>query len=185
MRWDGLFEDLEAQAAALASAERSAEVEERTRAETGQLGMIERLRPALGQHLKVRCRGGVDVAGQLRQVGSEWILLDEGGGREAVVGLAAVATVTGLGRLSAPPHTMSQVESRLGMRHVLRGIARDRSALRAHLTDSTIIDGTIDRVGRDFVEIATHAPGEVRRRTEVRDVLVVAISALSALRRDQ
>jgi hypothetical protein len=184
MRWDGLFADLEAQADALANAERDAEIEERTRAETGQLGLVDRLRPAIGMPIKLRCLGGVTLAGQLRQVGAEWLLLDEGSGREAAVVLASVTTVAGLGRLSAVPNTMRQVESRLGIRHLLRGIARDRSVLRAHLLDGTIVDGTLDRVGADFVEIAAHAPGEIRRRGEVREVLVLAIAAIAVLRRD-
>jgi hypothetical protein len=67
----------------------------------------------------------------------------------------------------------------------MRGIARDRSVLRAHLADSTTVDGTIDRVGSDFLEFAVHAPGEVRRRAEVREVIVMALGTLVALRRDQ
>jgi hypothetical protein len=185
MRWEGLFEDLEAQAAALEIAERGAEIEERTRAETAQLTLVDRLRPAVGLGLKLRCHGALVLSGQVRHVSPEWLLLDEGDGREAFVSLASVTTVGGLGRLSAPPSTISEVESRLGMRHALRGIARDRSILRAHLADASTIDGTIDRVGADFVEIAVHAPGEVRRRGQVRDVLTVALAALVALRRDQ
>jgi hypothetical protein len=133
--------------------------------------------------IKLRCLGGVTLAGHLRQVGAEWLLLDEGSGREAAVVLASVTSLAGLGRLSAVPNTMSQVESRLGIRHLLRGIARDRSMLRAHLYDGTIVDGTLDRVGADFVEIAAHAPGEIRRRGEVREVLVLAIAAIAVLRR--
>jgi hypothetical protein len=182
MRWDGLFADLEGQAEALAHAERGAEIEERTRAEAGQLSLVDRLRPAVGMPIKLRCLGGVTLAGHLRQVGAEWLLLDEGSGREAAVVLASVTSLAGLGRLSAVPNTMSQVESRLGIRHLLRGIARDRSMLRAHLFDGTIVDGTLDRVGADFVEIAAHAPGEIRRRGEVREVLVLAIAAIAVLR---
>jgi hypothetical protein len=185
MRWEGLFEDLEAQAAALDLAERGAEIEERTRAETAQLALVDRLRPAVGVDLKLRCRGGLVLAGRPRHVSVEWLLLDEGGGREALVNLASVATIGGLGRLSAAPNTVSRVESRLGLRHALRGIARDRSVLRAHLADGNAVDGTIDRVGADFVEIAVHAPGEIRRRTEVREVLVMALGELVAIRRDQ
>ena len=64
MRWQGLFEDLEAQAAALEVAERGAEIEERTRAETAQLALVDRLRPAVGLDLKLRCRGGLVLAGR-------------------------------------------------------------------------------------------------------------------------
>jgi hypothetical protein len=48
MRWDALFADLEAQAEALERAERAAEVDERARIEVGALGLLERLRPAIG-----------------------------------------------------------------------------------------------------------------------------------------
>jgi hypothetical protein len=52
-----------------------------------------------------------------------------------------------------------------------------------HLIDGTTADGTIDRIGADFVEIAAHAAGELRRRSEVRDVLVVPLGAVAAVRR--
>jgi hypothetical protein len=81
------------------------------------------------------------------------------------------------------PESESVVESRLGLRHVLRGIARDRSAVRISLIDGTAIDGTIDRLGADFVEVAQHAAGELRRRDQVRDVVLVPLSALAVVRR--
>ena len=37
------------------------------------------------------------------------------------------------------------------------------------------VDATIDRVGADFVEVATHAAGEVRRRDEVREVELIPL----------
>jgi hypothetical protein len=66
----------------------------------------------------------------------------------------------------------------------LRGIVRDRSVVRLHLRDGVILDGTVDRVGGDFLELAMHAAGELRRRKEVREVMVVALAAVVALRRD-
>lgn len=48
MRWDDLFADLEAQAEALATAERAAEVDELVRLETSRLRLADRLRPAVG-----------------------------------------------------------------------------------------------------------------------------------------
>jgi hypothetical protein len=51
------------------------------------------------------------------------------------------------------------------------------------LSDGTSLAATLDRVGADFVEAAVHAPGEARRAAAVRDVLVVPMSALVAVRR--
>lgn len=181
MRWDDLFADLEAQAHALSVAERDAEVAELTRLETSRLTMASRLRPALGEAVRVRCVGGMVLVGRLSAVGAGWLLLDEDAGREAFLAAAAVVSIAGLGRLAAP---VPALDAGLGIGRALRGLARDRSVVRACLTDSTVIDGTVDRVGADFVELAVHAAGEPRRRQEVREVLVVPISALAVLRRD-
>jgi hypothetical protein len=43
--------------------------------------------------------------------------------------------------------------------------------------------GTIDRVGADFIEVATHPAGEARRRADVRDVELVTLAAIAAVRR--
>ena len=181
MRWDDLFADLEAQAQALSAAERNTEVADLTRLETSRLDLDSRLRPALGAVIRVRCLGGMSLAGRLSAVGAGWLLLDEDTGREAFLATAAVVSISGLGRLAAPAPAL---EARLGISHALRGLARDRSVVRACLTDRTVIDGTVDRVGSDFVEFAVHAAGEPRRREEVREVLVAPIGALAVLRRD-
>jgi hypothetical protein len=183
MRWDGLFADLEAQAAALAHAERAAEVEDRTRGEVGALGLLDRARAAVGAQLRLRLDGGHAVTGELVRVGADWLLVDEDAGREAIVAAAGVTSVRGLTRHSAVPGSAGPVASRLGLRQALRGVARDRSPVRLHLRDGATVEATVDRVGADFVEVATHAPGETRRRQDVRDVELVPVSAIVALRR--
>ena len=183
MRWDGLFDDLEAQAAALEQAERAAEVEERTRGEVGTLAWRDRARAAVGAPVRLRLAGGGTVAGLLSRVGPDWLLVDEGTGREVVVATAAVLAARGLGRFSAAPGTEGAVASRLGLRHALRAIARDRSVVRVQLLDASTVDATIDRVGHDFIEVATHGAGELRRRQDVRDVELVPLTAIVAVRR--
>lgn len=185
MRWDALFADLEAQAVALERAERAACVEERARIEVGALNLLDRLRPAAGAILRLECTGPVTLSGTVRGVGQGGVLLDEGGGREAIVVLASVLGVTGLSRVSAVPGSASAVESRLGLRHVLRGVARDRSPVRLCRVDGSTVEATIDRVGLDFLEAACHPPGEIRRRREVREVTLIPYAALCAVRRDR
>lgn len=182
-RWQALFADLEGQAAALDTAERAVEVEERTRIEIGRARLLDRLRPAVGAIVRLRCIGDDGVTGRLTCVGPDWLLVVDETGREAVAVTAAVISVSGLGRLSAVPESESVVESCLGLRHALRGIARDRSAVRISVIDGTAIDGTIDRLGADFVEVAQHAAGELRRRDQVREVALVPLSALAVVRR--
>ena len=147
MRWEGLFADLEAQADVLEHAERAAEVEERARGEIGALGLLDRARAAIDASLRVRLAGPLAVSGRLRRVGPDWLLIDEGAGREIVVAAAAVMGVRGLSRYSAAPGSTGVVESRLGLRHVLRGIGRDRSALR-HPPARRVDPRRDDRPGR-------------------------------------
>ena len=182
-RWDGLFADLEAQAVALESAERAGEVEERIRIESGALRLVDRLRSAVGSLIRVRCQAGTAVDGTLRRSGSDWLLLDEGGGREALVSLRTVVELCGLGRSAAVPGSESVVESRLTFRIAMRGLVRDRSAVQVGLTDGRTVVGTLDRVGADFVEVAQHPAGELRRAAEVRDVLLLPIQAIVLIRR--
>lgn len=183
MRWDDLFADLEAQADALAVAERAGEVDERTRIELGGLALGDRLRAAVGTPLNLQLAGGLALPGTLDRVGVDWLLVDEGAGREALVVLGAVLSVGGLGRSAAVPGSEGAVHARLTLRHALRGVARDRSPVRLHLTDGSAVDTTLDRVGADFVDAALHAPGEMRRRGDVRGVRTVPLAAIAVVRR--
>jgi hypothetical protein len=184
MRWDALFADLVAQADSRENFRRSAEIDERARIEVGSLALLDRLHPALGCWLRLRCVGPLALSGVLSRVGRDWLLLDEGDGREAVVALHAVLGIGGLGRLSAAPGHRRVADSRLGIRHVLRRIAGDRSSVRLWLVDGSMLSATIDRVGGDFVETAIHALGEPRRRADVREIQLVPLAAVAVVRRE-
>jgi hypothetical protein len=184
MRWDALFADLDAQAQSLEHAERAAEVDERVRAELGATTLTDRLRASIEAPIRVQVAGGGTLAGQLSRVGPDWLLLDEGAGREALVHCAAVIAVSGLSRLSAVPGSMDLVQSRLGLWFMLRRIARDRSPVRVLLRDGSGLGVTLDRVGADFVEVAVHAVGEYRRRAAVREIRLVPAAALVAVCRE-
>jgi hypothetical protein len=125
VRWDALFADLAAQAAALEQAELNGEIAERVRGEVGGLGLGDRARAAAGAELRLRLRGPLDLTGRLAGSGPDWLLLGEPDGREALVVLAQLVSVRGLPRYSAVPGSAGVVESRIGVRQLLRAIARD------------------------------------------------------------
>lgn len=181
MRWTYLFADLESQAAGLAEAELDGEVAERARIEAGRLTLVARLRGAVGHPVSLRCAGAGPCSGRLDQVGADWLLVSEPSGAEVLVPLGSLLGVGGLGRHSSAPVRAPRVE--LGLRIVLRGIARDRAPVRLVLGDGTPVDGTIDRVGADYVEIAEHPLGEPRRPGRVRGVRTVPLDAVGLLRR--
>lgn len=183
MRWEALFADLASQAEALERAELDSEVAERARGELGTLSLVDRARAAVGSELRLRLRGPLDIGARLVAAGPDWLLLHEPDGREALVAIAALVSARGLPRSSATPGSAGVVEERIGLRQLLRAIARDRSAARVHLLDGSAMDATLDRVGADFAELATHPPGEPRRRADVRDVVTLPLDAIVAVRR--
>jgi hypothetical protein len=140
-----------------------------------------RLRGSLGKVVVVQLSGGLTLSGRIGQTGPDWTLLAADTAQEAVLVHRHLVSVRGLGRHADP--AAGVVESRLGVRTVLRGVARDRSAVRIHLTTGAVADGTIDRVGRDYVELAAHPLGEHRRRGEVREGDLIPLGAVVAVLR--
>ena len=182
MRWEQLFADLEAQFARQSPDDDAAEAASRSRAEYGQLLLLDRLRGAQGQPVTLTCRGAGELRGRLLEVGVDWLLLVDPAGRELLVASAAVRAVGGLGAVTAPAGELGQVARRLDLRRALRGLARDRAVVSCLLDDGTVLTGTVDRVGADFVELAEHPLDVLRRRGAVTGVRAVLLDAVAAVR---
>jgi hypothetical protein len=198
MRWERLFDDLEAQLDAASSAELAAEVADRSRREAARLRLVDRLRGNEGARLQVSLAvraaegagpagdavaesgsGHGSVVGRLDRVGADWLLLDGTGG-EVLVPLGAVVCVSGLGPGSAEPGSEGAVGARLGLGHVLRALARDRAEVNLLLIDGSRRTGRIDRVGADHVELAAYDPGEPRRVVATLTVPFVGLACVRA-----
>ena len=54
--------------------------------------------------------------------------------------------------------------------------------MRLVLVDGSVLPGTIDRVGADHLDLAEHGRGELRRAAAVRQVRLVPLAALVAVR---
>jgi hypothetical protein len=183
VRWDELFDDLEAQLAEAELADLHAEVADRTRREVALLHLVDRLRPVVGRALTLRLLGAGVVEGQLTAMGPDWLLLAEVGGRDALVARTAVIAVGGLAAQTAAPQSEGAVAARLNLAFALRAIVRDRSPVMVTLIDGSTTAGTPDRVGADFLEIAEHPQGELRRREAVRGVRTYPLTAIAVVRR--
>jgi len=181
MRWQALFDDLEAQFEAAQAAQLTAEVAERERREAALLTLVDRLRPAVGAEVVLHVAGGDLVRGRLLDCGTDWLLVADPAGREVLVALPAVRGVTGAGR-STSAGDEGVVAKRLDLRWALRGLARNRSGVSLGLTDGSIVTGTLDRVGADHVDLAEHGPGEPRRAGLVRQVRLVPLPAVALVR---
>ncbi len=182
MRWEALFGDLDAQFDQADAAELAGEVADRTRRELARVRLVDRLRAVTGRDVSVAVLGGGTLAGRLVDVGPDWVLLTESRGRDALVPLAAVVGLTGMGSRAADPGSEGLVVRRLALGHALRAVARDRAPVSCVLVDGSTLTGTIDRVGADFIDVAEHPPGEPRRPAAVRAVRSVPLAALAVVR---
>jgi hypothetical protein len=180
VRWEALFGDLAAQAEAEERAELEAEVRDRTRREGGLVRTVDRLRAARGGTVGVTVLGAGHLAGRLLDAGPDWLLLEEGAGRDVLLPMAAVLAVEGLGPRADV--AAGALAARLDLRWALRGLARDRARLQVVLRDGTPLTGTLDRVGADHVELAEHDAGEWRRASAVRGLRLLPLSGLALLR---
>src|ERR1700712_1693610 len=103
MRWELLFEDLEAQLDEGGRADREAELRDRSRAEQGRIRTVDRLRAATGRDLDVHLRDGGRVRGRLLRCGQDWLLLEPEAGREVLIPMAALMMLGGLPHAAAEP----------------------------------------------------------------------------------
>ena len=182
MRWDALFADLEVQFAALEEGDLYGEVAERIRTELGRITLLDRLRGAVGSVVRIDLVTGQPVQGELVRVGKNCVLIASGRSEEWLVPAAALGAVHGLGPWAE--QAQGAIAGKLGLTHLLRGIARDRSPVTVYgLGNEQPVTGTIDRVGADFVELAEHPLDIPRRRDEVSNMRVVPTAALVAVRR--
>jgi hypothetical protein len=182
MRWQQLFADLQAQFEAEEAAAERSESASRTRAEIGAVGIADRLRGALGLPLTLVCGRAGSVTGVLVEVGPDWLLVEDDGARSCLVALSAVRTVAGLGRRTAAAEPAGPVRGRLDLRRALRGLARDRSAVQVLLDDGSMLGGTLDRVGADYVELAEHPTDLPRRAEAVQGVRALVIARIAVVR---
>ena len=179
MRWERVFADLEAQLEQAERAELDGEVAERTRTERAALDLLERLVPCLGCALVLDVHGAGAVEGVLADVAAEWLLVDRGA-EQLLVPIGAVLGVRGLSRAAAGVGAASMAR-RLGLAHALRGPVRDREPVSLVLRDGTRLAGTLDRVGRDHVDLAEHPADEPRTADAVRGVRTLPFSAIGCV----
>lgn len=180
VRWERLFDDLEAQLEAERHAETVADLTDLIRAERAGLTLSDRLRGQLGAELGWCLRGTHVFDAELVDVGADWLLLRRGVRQELVVSLEAVIEVRRMARSAR--QDPGAVARRLGIGSVLRRLARDRAEVGVRLAGGTVpaeeVVGTIDRVGADHFDLAEHPAGSPRRPGAVIRVRTLRFAAL-------
>ena len=194
MRWQNLFDDLESQLESGLGAEEVDLLAEEERLRLGRLTLRDRVRAlhaeAPASALGLTLRDGERLALRTAAVGRDWVAgeLDAGVLRSAIVPLAAVASLDPVGdqlslslRVDPAPEPPTALSARLGLAFVLRDLSRRRAAVELHVAGHRV-HGTIDRVGRDHLDLAEHAAGEPRRTAAVARIRIVAFASLDLVR---
>ncbi len=194
MRWDHLFDDLAGQLEHELQSEESDLQLEEERLRLGRLPVRDRLAvlkasadPALAR-VRVRLRGGETHDVRLVTVGRDWLAGDlEGapGSAQVIIPLPAIDSL----QLTQPQATVSldplvvtsELAARLGVAFLLRDLCRRRVGV-SIVTLSATASGTIDRVGRDHLDLAVHDLEVSRRSSAVEHVRVIGFDQLLLVR---
>lgn len=187
MRWDSLFDDLEAQLERERSAEELALQLEDERLRLARLGMRERL-VAIGREPIILHVGSERHRVRIADAGRDWLAVD-GEGPPAWSGIVPLPAIDGV--TLAPPLARSSLRTtegerpslteRLGLAFVLRDLCRRRRYLRLE-TPGAVLSGTIDRVGRDHLDLALHPPDAPRRESALAEVRMVPLDRVRLVR---
>lgn len=191
MRWDELFADLESQLERELGAEELDLQAEEERLRLGRLALRDRLAGAGATPLEIWLLGGQPLRLRIATLGRDWcsgdVIAEHARPAPVIVPLAAIAGVgmpaAALGASLDSPADADHpsLGARLGLSFVLRDLCRRRRALELDL-GAARLHGTVDRVGRDHLDLAVHEPGSARRPSAVSEVRLVPFAAIRLLR---
>jgi hypothetical protein len=197
MRWDDLFDDLESQLEQELGAEEVDVLAEEERLRLGRLTLRDRLvvvtRPGerMPEELSVVLHDGQLLSILVRTIGRDWLAGELAGPRRGsvLVPLAAIASVLPSGEQLArsvngdlASDASIALSARLGMSFVLRDLCRRRAAVELCTRAESRLHGTLDRVGRDHVDLAEHEAGVPRRAAAVTRIRILPIEHLVLVR---
>lgn len=199
MRWDNLFDDLESQLEGGLRADEADLLVEEERLRLARLSLRERLaaliHAGLGTPVRLLLVSGQTADLTPATLGRDWIsgeLVTEGVARHHAIvpfaGLQGVAltreqvstSIVPAARGAAPEG--EGLSARLGLGYVLRDLCRRRSPVNVALTVGGSVHGTVDRVGRDHLDIAVHEAGLPRRESSVSYYRVIPLTVIEMVR---
>jgi hypothetical protein len=181
MRWDRLFDDLQAQLDADGQRELDLEVSDRTRRERAQVGLHERFIAHRGLSVELQLAADVLVSGTVADAGSDWLLVQDRGERGSLVPFAAIVSVKGLGvRATVGPGVATA--KRFGLGYALRGLSRNRSVVTLTDIGGGVTTGTVDAVGADALDLSEHPPDLARRSENIISRRVIPFTAIVVVR---
>jgi hypothetical protein len=190
MRWDNLFDDLEGQLEQELSAEELDLRVEEERTRLSRLTIRDRLLAlnAATDVVRVTVGGSLTISVRPVTVGRDWMsaeLVDESErARSCIIPVPAISTMTftreqaerSIGAVSEEASHAS-LPGRLGFAFVLRDLCRRRVAVDLRTREQDF-HGTIDRVGRDHLDLAIHDRDAFRRQSAVSQIRIIPFDSV-------
>ena len=174
MRWEALFDDLEAQWSAQRAQQLEADVAEAVEWERAHMPLDDRLRAGVGAQVHCGLQDGGQIDLRIQRVGADWVS-GQAGAQHLLLPIRAIASMEGL-PLMAQPET-SHTRRRLGIGSPLRALARSREAVIVTGIDGELGRGVIAHVGADHLDVAVNAAGAVplRGRPRIRTIALASV----------
>lgn len=201
MRWDNLFDDLEGRLEYELSAEEIDLRAEEERLRLGRISLRDRLMSLAedraagsGHPIRVRLVSGPAIRVRPKTFGKDWLagdLVEESSRRsECILPLNAIAgLILTAGQVEDSLDSIAEdgarstprLSDRIGLAFVLRDLCRRRKNVELQ-TPGDLLHGTIDRVGRDHLDLAVHEPGSSRREPNVLSYRIIPLAAVLLIR---
>lgn len=151
MRENPLISDISSQFDAQLQVQRQVEVADMATAEATEVTLAGRLLGSLGTELELRLMNGESLRGQVLRAAGTWLIL-ELQRAQLLVWYRSLGAISGL---DATPEWPTKVEERLTAAKILRDFAASRLEIQ-FVTHNSSLQGYIQRVGQDFVDIIDH-----------------------------
>ncbi|HEY5223750.1 MAG TPA: hypothetical protein VIJ18_11990 [Microbacteriaceae bacterium] len=197
MRWDNLFDDLEGQLEQERDAEQLDLLAEEERLRLGRLSLRDRIlsmstvngRPT-SVNLRIQLVTQATLVLQPTTFGKDWLaadLVDSTPRAQCVLPLNAIASVSlTASQLRTSLESVAtgregRLVDRIGLPFVLRDLCRRRKNLEL-VTAAGSVHGTIDRVGRDHLDLAVHERGSTRHASNVTDIRMIPLERIVFVR---
>lgn len=150
MRWEQLFEELEAEFLAASRREAEADIADMVHAEAATIPFASRIRHRVGHPLSVRLRSGRTRHGVVREANHVWVMLHDGS-RGVLIPHTAVSFAWPLA--GAAP-AQEGIATRITLGYVLRRLASSGVDLLVS-TDGGEMRGRLALVGADYCDLLT------------------------------
>jgi len=194
MRWDNLFDDLESQLEREITADDLELDAEEERLRLGRLSIRDRIVALHGRStvqspltLAVLLITGTRITVRPVIIGRDWmsadIIDDRGRPAQCIIPFEALAGITLAAKhitpslATTPADGHPSLSQRLSLSYVLRDLCRRRRAV-SLLLQAGEVHGTIDRVGRDHMDVAVHERDALRRESAVLEYRLVPFTSL-------